>query len=110
MGDLILGVKADGGGYQEVTAGGYDRATEAGQMRSFGPATADWGVIRAFGVVDGGGIRWHPLARPVVVAAGQSATLDLITGALSTTPAPGDAPERRVEVTAVPQPGRITGR
>lgn len=111
MAEVVLGVKAAGGGYQEVAGGGYARAGEMGQFKDFGPAAATWGVVRAYGVTgEAGAVAWTPLAAPVVVQAGQAATLDLATGALSVTAPPGESPDRRVAVTARPRDTRLTGR
>lgn len=66
---------------REVAGGGYRRAEgapQAGGPIRFPTATGTWGIVRAWGVVDdAGAVAWQPLAAPLLVAAGERASLDL---------------------------------
>ncbi len=76
MNEIGLGVEGPDGGYREIEGGGYARVA-SGTTVSFGVATANWGVVRAVGLVrEGGAPEWRQLAAPALVQAGDRLVYD----------------------------------
>jgi hypothetical protein len=83
-----LGVKGPGGEYREVEGGGY-APSEDGR---FGPATGNWGIVRAYREDSG---EWVPLNLAALVRAGDRVALDARAGVL------GEAGAREAGATRV---------